>query len=206
MSVGISTDGTKQHILENEPEKLKDELKAKQKELGLADMVPTHEQDTIQQLKDIQDEKNNILERMQMEKEKRLKRTAEERKAKQKTFKEKLNLYLAQQERKALADYNSRRLIYLDGEFEDYIGTIRMMPCRVLVKEIREEQNGLITLPVSHTEKYPKNVVLCVADDVDDIEIGDTVIAEAYAGIEIVSDKNIYRILFDKDILLKLEK
>ncbi len=206
MSIGITTDGTKQRILETEPEKLNEELKEKQKAVGLSNMVPTHNQNTLQQLKDIENEKNNIIERMQMEKEKRLKRTAEERKANQKSFKEKLAMYLAQQERKALADYNERRLVFTGGGFEDYLETIHMMPCRVLVKEIREEQNGVIAIPQSHTEKFPKNKVIAVADDVDEVNVGDVVIAEAYAGIEVVSDGNVYRILFDSDILCVLEE
>ena len=189
---------------ETEPEKLKEELKAKEKELGLRDMVPTRNQDVIQQLKDIEAEKNNILDRMQMEKEKRLKRTAEEKKAKEKPFKEKLALYLAKQERRAASDYAARRLVFSEGEFEACLDTIRMMPCRVLVQEIREEMNGMLAIPQSHTEKFPRNRVVAVADDVDEIAVGDTVIADAYAGIEVVSGGNVYRILFESDILCKV--
>ena len=206
MSMGISTDGVKDRILEHEPEKFHEELRAREKELGLRDMVPTHNQDVVQQLKDIEAEKNNIVERMQMEREKRLKRTAEERKANQKSFKEKLNMYLAQQERKAIGDYKSRRIVFTGGGFEEYLDTIRMMPCRVLVKEMRETYNGAIEIPQSHTEKFPRNVVVAVADDVDGIGVGDIVIAEAYAGIEVVSNGNVYRILFDSDILCVLEQ
>ena len=206
MSIGISTDGVKDRILEHEPEKFHEELRAREKELGLRDMVPTHNQDVVQQLKDIEAEKNNIVERMQMEREKRLKRTAEERKANQKSFKEKLNMYLAQQERKAIGDYKSRRIVFTGGGFEEYLDTIRMMPCRVLVKEMRETYNGAIEIPQSHTEKFPRNVVVAVADDVDGIGVGDIVIAEAYAGIEVVSQGNVYRILFDSDILCVLEQ
>ena len=205
MSIGISTDGVRDRILEHEPEKLHEELRAKEKELGLRDMVPTHKQDVVQQLKDIEAEKNNIVERMQMEKERRLKRTEEERKANQKSFKEKLNMYLAQQERKAIGDYKSRRIVFTGGGFEEYLDTIRMMPCRVLVKEMRETHNGAIEIPQSHTEKFPRNVVVAVADDVDGIGVGDIVIAEAYAGIEVVSQGNVYRIRFDSDSLCVLE-
>ena len=206
MGIGISTDGVKDRILEHEPEKFHEELRAREKELGLRDMVPTHNQDVVQQLKDIEAEKNNIVERMQMEREKRLKRTAEERKSNQKSFKEKLNMYLAQQERKAAGDYKSRRIVFTGGGFEEYLDTIRMMPCRVLVKEMRETYNGAIEIPQSHTEKFPRNVVVAVADDVDGIGVGDIVIAEAYAGIEVVSQGNVYRILFDSDILCVLEQ
>ena len=206
MGMGISTDGVKDRILEHEPEKFHEELRAREKELGLRDMVPTHNQDVVQQLKDIEAEKNNIVERMQMEREKRLKRTAEERKANQKSFKEKLNMYLAQQERKAIGDYKSRRIVFTGGGFEEYLDTIRMMPCRVLVKEMRETYNGAIEIPQSHTEKFPRNVVVAVADDVDGIGVGDIVIVEAYAGIEVVSNGNVYRILFDSDILCVLEQ
>ena len=205
MGIGISTDGVRDRILEHEPEKLHEELRAKEKELGLRDMVPTHKQDVVQQLKDIEAEKNNIVERMQMEKERRLKRTEEERKANQKSFREKLSMYLAQQERKAVGDYRSRRIVFAGGGFEEYLDTIRMMPCRVLVREMREAHNGAIEIPQSHTEKFPRNVVVAVADDADGIGVGDIVIAEAYAGIEVVSQGNVYRILFDSDILCVLE-
>ena len=206
MGIGISTDGVRDRILEHEPEKLHEELRAKEKELGLRDMVPTHKQDVVQQLKDIEAEKNNIVERMQMEKERRLKRTEEERKANQKSFREKLSMYLAQQERKAVGDYKSRRIVFTGGGFEEYLDTIRMTPCRVLVKEMRETYNGAIEIPQSHTEKFPRNVVVAVADDVDGIGVGDIVIAEAYAGIEVVSQGNVYRILFDSDIFCVLEQ
>lgn len=205
MGIGISTDGVRDRILEHEPEKLHEELRAKEKELGLRDMVPTHKQDVVQQLKDIEAEKNNIVERMQMEKERRLKRTEEERKANQRSFREKLSMYLAQQERKAVGDYRSRRIVFTGGGFEEYLDTIRMMPCRVLVKEMRETHNGAIEIPQLHTEKFPRNVVIAVADDVDGIGVGDIVVAEAYAGIEVVSQGNVYRILFDSDILCVLE-
>ena len=206
MTIGISTDGVKDRILEHEPEKFHEELRAREKELGLRDMVPTHNQDVVQQLKDIEAEKNNIVERMQMERERRLKRTAEERKANQKSFKEKLNMYLAQQERKAVGDYKSRRIVFTGGGFEEYFDTIRMMPCRVLVKEMRETHNGAIEIQQSHTEKFQRNVVVAVADDVDGSGGGDIVMAEAYAGIEVVSNGNVYRILFDSDILCVLEQ
>lgn len=202
---GLSTGDMASRILEKEPEKLLNELKEKQKSLGLRDMKPTRNQGILQQLKDIDEEKNNILDRMQMEKENRLRRTAEQRKANQKSFKEKLAMYLNQQERKAKDAYGKRRIVFSDGGFEECLDGIRMTSCRVLVKEIRDEQRDLILVPESHTEKFPKNTVVAVADDVDEVNVGDVVIADAYAGIEVVSQGNVYRILFDSDILCKLE-
>lgn len=199
---GFSTGDMADKIAEREPDKLREELKAKQKELGLRNMVPTHGQDVMQQLDDIQSEKNNILERMQMERERREKRTAEERKNKKIPIGRQLKMYFAQQERKAQGAYASRRILFRDGGFEKYEPTIRMMPFRVLLKEQKPEQmkNGIV-IPDSHAEKYPRYSVIAVGDCCDGVGKGMTVLVEAYAGVEIVSGQDRYRIVTIDDIL-----
>ena len=201
MQGGLSTGDTAKKVMEHEPEKLVEELKARQKELGLANMVPTRHQNVLQQLDDIKNEKNNILDQMQKAKEERIKRTAEERQAKEKTVNEKLKMFFAQKERKAKQAYDSRRLVYLDGGFSQYEPTIRMMSFRVLLKEIPEEgeRDGII-VPETHTERYPEYSVIAVGDGCDGIKDGMVVLVEAYAGTEIVSGKDTYRIVTCDDI------
>lgn len=205
---GLSTGDMARKVAENEPEKLREELKARQKELGLDTMIPTKDQDILQQLEDIGVERNNILDQMQKAKEARIKRTAEERKAKQKTLNQKLKMYFAQQERKAKQAYDSRRLVYLGGGFDKYEGSIRMTSFRVLLKEIvdgEHEEKGII-VPETHTERFPHYKVLAVGDGCDGIEDGMTVIVEAYAGTEVVSGKDVYRIVTCDDILGEVEE
>lgn len=203
---GLSTGDVARRVLEREPEKLQEELKARQKELGLRDMIPKHNQGVFQQLADVDAEKHNIEDQMAKAREEREKRTAEERKAKQKSFKEKLRLYLMQQERKALDAYNKRRIVFDDFE-ED---KLRMLSFRVLIRQripIHSEDE-LIEVPESfdRSDPYPQNDVVCIGDGVDGIEVGDVVVAEKYAGVEIVKGKEIYRIVYDEDILFKVEK
>lgn len=205
---GLSTGDMARKVVENEPEKLQEELKARQRELGLDNMVPNKNQDILQRLEDIGVEKNNILDQMQKAKEERLKKTEEQKKAKQKTMNQKLKMYFAQQERKAKQAYDSRRLVYLGGGFDQYEGSIRMTSFRVLLKEIvdgEHEEKGVI-VPETHTERFPHYKVLAVGDGCDGIEDGMTVIVEAYAGTEVVSGKDVYRIVTCDDILGEVEK
>jgi len=203
---GLSTGDMARKVLEKEPEKLDEELKARQKELGLRDMVPTHKQDVLQQLSDIEAERHNIEDQMAKAREAREKRTAEERKAKEKSFKEKLRLYLMQKERKALDAYNRRRIVYDD--FDE--SRIRMLSFRVLIRQRIpvHSEDELIEVPESfdRSDPYPQNDVVCVGDGVDGIETGDVVVAERYAGVEIACGNEIYRIVYDSDILFKIER
>ena len=201
---GLSTGDMARKVLEKEPEKLNEELKARQKELGLRDMVPTHKQDVLQQLSDIEAERHNIEDQMAKAREAREKRTSEERKAKEKSFKEKLRLYLMQKERKALDAYNRRRIVY-DGFDES---RIRMLSFRVLIRQRMQihSEDELIEVPESdRRDPYPQNDVVCIGDGVDGIEVGDVVVAEKYAGVEIACGSEIYRIVYDSDIMFKVE-
>lgn len=203
MNGGLNTSRESERILKNEPEKLHEELKEKQKELGLRDMIPNRNQNVLQQLKDIEAEKNNIADQMQKAREAREKRTAEQRKARQFTFKQKLDMYLAQKERKEARAYESRRIVY--DEFDET--RIRMLPFRVLVREDKLEQTDeLIVRPETMKERHPRNTVVCVGDGIDELQSGDKVLVDTYAGVEIDCGKEKYRIVFVDDILLKLEK
>lgn len=204
---GLSTGDVASKVLENEPEKLKAELKAKQKELGLQDMIPTHKQDLLQQLTDIGVEASHIQEQMAEAKEKRLKRTAEERKAKVMPMNERVRLYLMKQERQAKQAYDSRRIVFNDGGFSQYEDSITMTSYRVLLKKIGvgERNDGGVVIPESNAERLPKYGVISVGAGSDGIEEGMTVIVEPYAGTEIVSDGNVYRILTYCDILGTIE-
>ena len=202
---GMSTGDLARKVAENEPEKLREELKARQKELGLDNMIPKKNQDVLQQLDDINLEKNNILDQMQKAKEARLKRTAEERKAKQKTLNQKAKMYFAQRERKARQAYESRRIVF-HGGFSEYEDSIRMLPYRVMLKQLEQEQEkGGILLPESHGERFPRYLVVAVGDGSDGVEKGMTVVVEPWAGVEIVSGKDVYRAVTCDDILAEVE-
>lgn len=200
---GLSTGDVAGKVLEKEPEKLKEELKSKQKELGLRDMIPKGNQDLLQQLTDIGVEASHIKEQMAEAKERRLKRTAEERKAKVMPMNERLRLYLMKQERQAKQAYDSRRIVFHGGGFSQYEDSIIMTSYRVLLKkiDIGERNDGGIVIPESNAERFPKYKVIAVGAGSDGIEEGMTVIVEPYAGTEVVSDENIYLILTCCDIL-----
>lgn len=203
---GLSTGDMARRVAEKEPDKLAEELKARQHELGLDNMIPNKRQDMLQQLDDIRNESNNILDQMQKAKEERLKRDAEKRKANQKTPLQKLKMIRSYEERQARGAYDERRLVYPGGGFEKYESTIRMMPFRVLLKEIDPPQSidGII-VPESHTEKFPRYVVIACGEGCDEVEKGDVVMVQPYAGTEIASARTAYRIVTCDDIILKEE-
>jgi hypothetical protein len=89
-------------------------------------------------LEDIKNEQSHIHEQMEAAKEERLKRTAEEKKAKRKSFNEQLKMYLERRERLDKQDYEKRRITYLGGGFEQYEEVIKVTPFRVLVKEVKQ--------------------------------------------------------------------
>jgi Na+/phosphate symporter len=94
-------------------------------------------------------------------KERRLKRMEEERIAKRKTYFEQLRIYLAKQERRNLEAYNSRRITYLDGGFEDYEEIIKMTPQKVLLKQVHESVKEGIAIPDQYKDKMSKYQVIC---------------------------------------------
>lgn len=201
----IKSDTEKEKILRNDSHKLNEEIKAKQKELGLRDMIPQGNQNAYRQLEDIKNESSHIREQMTQAKEERLKRAAEEKKAKEKTFNEKLRMYLAKREKMDKNDYEKRRITYLGGGFEKYEDIVKVTPFRVLTKEIKNTEKGGIFLTENHFDKMAKYQVVCFGEGVYDLNEGDIVLLEPYSGIEIVSNKEKYRITFIEDVLIKLE-
>ena len=201
----IHSDTQKDKILRNDKRRLKEEIEAKQKSLGLRGMVPRHNQNEYRQLADIEYEKNHILETMQKAREERMKRQAEERKAKRKHPDELLKVYLKKKERESRMDYEDRKITYTGGEFSGYEETIKMMPCLVLLKEIIKDNIDGVALPVTFKDKLAKYQVICCGDDCHDLNVGDIVMVEPYSGIEIESRKDIYRIVLMQDILIKVE-
>lgn len=202
----IKTDNEKEKIFRNDKNKIKEELEYKQKELGLRGMIPKNNQDLYQQLEDIKNEKNHIKEQMTQAKEERIKRTLQEKKAKEKTFNQKLKMYLAKREKIDKKEYEKRRLFYGDGEFKKYEKNIKMTPFRVLTKEIQEMENEGILLTENHFNKMSKYKVVCFGDNINDLEKNDIVLLEPYSGIEIVSGKEKYRIVYIEDVLIKLKE
>lgn len=76
----IFTDDEKKRIAEREKDKLKEEIKARHKELGLENMKPLQGQSEYQQLNDLDAEGRHIQETMKAEEEKRLAKKEKERK------------------------------------------------------------------------------------------------------------------------------
>lgn len=201
----INSDTQKDKILRNDRKKLKEEISAQQKSLGLRGMVPRHNQDEYRQLEDINNESNHILETMQKAREERIKRQAEERKAKRKHPDELLKIYLKKKERESRMDYESRKIVYNGGEFSGYEETIKMMPSLVLLKEIRKDNIDGVALPETFKDKLAQYQVICCGDECYDLNKDDVVMVEPYSGIEIESKKDIYRIVLMQDILIKVE-
>lgn len=203
----IKTDNEKDKIFKNDKNKLREEIKAKQKELGLRNMIPRHNQDEYQQLKDMENEKNHILEQMSQAKEDRIKKQEAERKAKKKSFNEMLRLYLKKQERQNKQEYDARRINYLDGGFDEYESIIKMFALRILLKEIKKDNvddNGII-LQEDDDNKNKEYEIINFGEGCEDISVGEKVMVIPYSGIEIVSKKDVYRIVFINDILCKLD-
>lgn len=208
MSIGITTDGTKQKILENEPKKLDQAIKEKAKSLGLTDIQNLKGKNQLEQLKDMEEYGALMSESIQEQKEIREHKTRERQRNYHISSKVALRRFLESQERKSKAEYDKRRIVFLDGGIRELESQLKMLPFKVLVKEIKDDkkQDELIAIPGTHTEKHPRYFVVCVGEGVDEISIGDVVIVEAYAGVEIVSDGSVYRILNDCDILCKVEE
>ena len=208
MSIGISTDGTKQKILENEPEKLNQAIKEKAKSLGISSIQSLKGKNQLEQLNDMEKYGALMSESIQEQKEIREHKTRERQRSWHTSSKIALRRFLESQEMKSKEEYDKRRIVFLDGGIKELESQLKMLPLRVLVKEIKDDkkQDELIAIPETHTEKHPRYSVVCVGEGVDEISIGDVVVAVAYAGVEIVSDGSVYRILNDCDILCKVEE
>lgn len=199
----VSTSDEKNRILEREKDKLQKEIKLREKDLGLRDMQPLKKKNEYEQLYDLKNEENNIKDSMAYAKEKRIKKREEEKRRKRKTFEENLKLYFAQVERKSRERYNRGRIIFRDGGFDKFEPKIKMMSCRVLLKEIKKDemQEGIV-IPESHEDKNKIYKVIAIGKGCNEaLKINDQVMVESYSGVEIVSKQDIYRIVTDSDIL-----
>ena len=201
--IGIQTDGTKDKILREDPEKLKAEAKAMAKDMKLDKLQPLRNQNPYQQMKDMKDEAGHIKDMMSQEHEENERIRAEQKKAKRKTSRQLLNMILIHEERKAEEAFDRRRITFIEGEFEEYFDRIRMTPERVLLKEVeREDSIGGIALPEIYEEDMSHYSVVCASDEADGVVApGDVVMVEKYAGTEVLSGSRKYRIVFVDDII-----
>ena len=206
--IGIQTDGTKDKILREDPEKLKAEAKAMAKGMNLDKLKPLKNQDPYQQMKDMKEQAGHINDLMSREHEENERIRAEQKKAKRKTSRQLLNMILIHEERKAKEEFDRRRITFIDGEFEEYFDRIRMTPNRVLLKEVEREDNaGGIALPEIYEDDISHYEVVCACDEADGIVApGNVVMVEKYAGIEVLSGSMKYRIVFVDDIICKMEE
>ena len=81
--VGIITDSTKEKILDNDKQKLREQLAYRQGELGLRGMKPMRNQNQLQQLEDIQNNQNKIRQQMEQANERSKKIRQKKRKQQQ---------------------------------------------------------------------------------------------------------------------------
>jgi co-chaperonin GroES (HSP10) len=197
----IKSDTEKEKILRNEQNKLQEEIHLKNKELGLRGMLPRNNQDAYTQLNDMQNHANHIKEQMTQAKEERMKRQEEERKSKRKSFNELLKMYLSKCDRLNKESYEKRKIIFKDGGFSEYEDTVTMPTFKVLLKEIKKENINGIELPDTHVNYMPEYKVIAFGDGCEDIAVNQKVIVEPYAGFEIISQKDTYRVVIYRDIL-----
>ena len=202
MSIGISTDGTKQKILETEPEKLNEAIQEKANSIGISRVKSLKGKNQLEQLKDLDEYGSLMQESIQEQKEKREHNTREKQRNHKIPFKVGLKRYLENIERKSKSEYEKRRIVFSDGGIDVLEKRIRMLPFRVLLKQINAgNQAGELLLPHERVEYK----VVCVGDGVLDVKQGDKVVVEAYSGIEVVSGMDVYRIVAEGNLLAVLE-
>jgi co-chaperonin GroES (HSP10) len=211
MPIGISSGDEKRRILEREPERINEDIMEKANALGINSIQSLKpEKNKFQQLKEINEYGNMMSEGLLKEKELREHRTRERQRNYHTPFKVGLRRFLEMQEIKSKEEYDKRRVVFADGGIAELEERLKMLPYRVLVRVLPSNSNvsdnDLIVAPDCHIEKNPRCVVLCVGEGVDDVEKGDVVIVDTYAGVEVVSKKVVYRILMDTDLLCKVEK
>lgn len=101
----------KRRIAENDKEKLREEIKAKTKELGLRGMKPISNKSEYQQLDDLKNNKEQIIEIMQEAKEKRIAKEKRKREyEREERMKNAEKRYFMMKERKAKEAYEKRKI------------------------------------------------------------------------------------------------
>ena len=114
MAVGIVSKETKTKMLKNgaDKAKLRQEIKERQAELGLRDMVAMRNQDELQQLADLEQNANKIKETMEATKEQRIK---QEKPKKETERRERMKMseeaYFRMKERKEREAYEKRKIV-----------------------------------------------------------------------------------------------
>lgn len=109
--VGIVTDDTRRKILENDREKLQEELREKQKELGLQGMVGLKNQNEMEQIIDLDLNASKIKDTME---ERNAQRAIENRKRREaeraKRYKEAPEKYFKMKREKERMEFERRRI------------------------------------------------------------------------------------------------
>lgn len=109
--IGIVTDETKKKILENDKNKLQEEIRERQKQLGLQGMVGLKNQDELQQIEDLEKNASKIQESMEQRNEQRAlinKRKKEEERMRR--HKEAPERYKKMMQERARMEFEKRRI------------------------------------------------------------------------------------------------
>ena len=172
----------------------------------MSEMRPLRKRGLYRQLDDIKEESSHIQEVMAYTHERNVKKRQEEKKAKKKSPKEILNMILMHEERKSREDFDERRIVFLDGGFGEYEDSVRMLTGMVLLKQrpVANEKDGIVFAD-SHLERHPEFEVVAAGEGCDDVVPGQVVMVDTYSGTEIVSGKDLYRIVSIADVLCVLE-
>lgn len=109
--VYVSGSDEKRRIAERDADKLRQEIKAKTKELGVREIRPLDNQSEYKQLEDLENNKEKILEEMQELKERRIARDKRKKEyEREKRMKNAAEKYFAMKERKAKEAYEKRKI------------------------------------------------------------------------------------------------
>lgn len=113
MAVGIISKETKTKMLKNreDKDKLRQEIKERQAELGLRDMVALRNQDELQQLEDLKKNGNKIKETMEATREQRIIKEKPKKEAERRErMKMSEEIYFKMKERKEREEYEKRKI------------------------------------------------------------------------------------------------
>lgn len=86
---------------------------------------------------------------------------------------------------------------------------LKMLEFKILIEQVEssKEEKGIIIPDTAKTKQLLFTVVQLGEYACDgEIEEGDIVLVDRYAGTEVMIDRHIYRIVDESDILVKIEK